>query len=89
MDGKADLTELLADDFDDDPGGVRHAFGGISAIGEDPLDDPRAIGEALKGSELSEFWKYRVGDDRVIASIDDRTVRIIVVCIGDLWSSRD
>ncbi|PRG44725.1 type II toxin-antitoxin system RelE family toxin, partial [Burkholderia multivorans] len=26
------------------------------------LDDPRSIGEALKGSKLGEFWKYRVGD---------------------------
>ena len=26
------------------------------------LDDPRSIGEALKGSTLGEFWKYRVGD---------------------------
>ena len=27
-----------------------------------PLEDPRCIGEALKGSELGEFWKYRVGE---------------------------
>lgn len=33
-----------------------------------PVDDPRAIGEALKGSKLGEFWKYRVGDYRFIAS---------------------
>ena len=26
------------------------------------LDDPRKIGEALTGSILGEFWKYRVGD---------------------------
>ena len=26
------------------------------------LEDPRSIGEALKGSRLGEFWKYRVGD---------------------------
>lgn len=25
------------------------------------LDNPRAIGQALHGSELGEFWKYRVG----------------------------
>ena len=48
-----------------------------------PLDDPRVIGEALKGSKLGEFWKYRVGDYRVIASIDDRAVRIVVVRIGN------
>ncbi|OWV85652.1 addiction module toxin RelE [Rhizobium sp. N122] len=47
------------------------------------LDDPRSIGEALKGSELGDFWKYRVGDYRVIASIDDGAVRILIVRIGN------
>ena len=35
------------------------------------LDDARSIGEALKGSKLGEFWKYRVGDFRIIARIED------------------
>ena len=48
-----------------------------------PLEDPRSIGEALKGSKLGEFWKYRVGDYRIIASIEDRAVRIVVVRIGN------
>ncbi|OWV71777.1 addiction module toxin RelE [Rhizobium sp. R634] len=47
------------------------------------LDDARSIGEALKGSELGDFWKYRVGDYRVIASIDDGAVRILIVRIGN------
>lgn len=47
------------------------------------LDDPRSIGEALKGSKLGNFWKYRVGDFRVIASIEDRVVQILVVKIGN------
>ena len=48
-----------------------------------PMDDPRALGEALKGSELGEFWKYRVSDYRIIAHIEDRLVRILVVRIGN------
>ncbi len=47
------------------------------------LDDPRSIGEALKGSRLGEFWKYRVGDYRIIASIEDDALRILVVRIGN------
>lgn len=47
------------------------------------LDDPRSIGDALKGSRLGAFWKYRVGDYRVIASIDDGALRILVVRIGN------
>lgn len=45
--------------------------------------DPRELGEALKGSKLSEFWKYRVGDYRIIASIQDKTVCILVLRISD------
>ncbi len=47
------------------------------------LDDPRSIGEALKGAKLGSFWKYRVGDYRVIANIDDQAVRILVVRVGN------
>ncbi|MBU2780942.1 type II toxin-antitoxin system RelE/ParE family toxin [Acidithiobacillus caldus] len=47
------------------------------------LDDPRSIGEALKGSKLGDFWKYRVGDWRIIASIEDEALRILVVRIGN------
>ena len=47
------------------------------------LDDPRSIGEALKGSKLGAFWKYRVGDYRIVASIEDRALRILVVRIGN------
>ena len=47
------------------------------------LDNPRSIGEALKGSKLGEFWKYRVGDWRIIASIEDRVLCILVTRIGN------
>ena len=47
------------------------------------LDDPSSIGEALKGSKLGEFWKYRVGDYRIIGSIEDSALRILVVQIGN------
>ena len=48
-----------------------------------PLDNPRSIGEALTGSELGEFWKYRVGDFRIIASIGDGELIIHIVRIGN------
>ena len=46
------------------------------------LDNPRSIGEALRGSKLGEFWKYRVVDYRLICSIEDRRVLILVLRIG-------
>ena len=47
------------------------------------LDDPRSIGEALKGARLGEFWKYRVGDYRIIANIEDGALTILIVRIGN------
>jgi len=47
------------------------------------LDDPRSIGEALKGSKLGDFWKYRVGDYRIIANIEDGALRVLMVKIGN------
>ncbi len=34
-------------------------------------DNPRSIGSALQGPEFGEFWKYRVGDWRIICKIED------------------
>lgn len=46
------------------------------------LDDPRQLGQALKGAAYADLWRYRVGDYRIIASIEDEQVRILVVRIG-------
>jgi mRNA interferase RelE/StbE len=48
-----------------------------------PLENPRSIGDALTGSRLGEFWRYRVGDYRIISRIEDEAVRILVVKIGN------
>lgn len=48
-----------------------------------PLDDPRSIGEALRGSDLGDFWKYRVGDWRLICEIKDRQILITVLSVGN------
>jgi mRNA interferase RelE/StbE len=45
------------------------------------LDDPRKIGERLKGP-LREFWKYRVGDYRLICSLKDDRLVVIVLHVG-------
>jgi mRNA interferase RelE/StbE len=48
-----------------------------------PLDDPRSLGEALKGSKFGEFWKYRVGDYRIVSYINDGELNILVVKLGN------
>lgn len=47
------------------------------------LEDPRSIGNALVGAEFGEYWKYRVGDYRIIANIDDKEIIITIVKIGN------
>ena len=47
------------------------------------LKDPRSVGQALKGSKLGEFWKYRVGDFRIIASIQDQKMIILILRVGN------
>jgi mRNA interferase RelE/StbE len=47
------------------------------------LEDPRSIGEALHGPDLKKYWKYRVGDYRVIVKIEDERVSIVVIRIGN------
>ena len=47
-----------------------------------PLDNPRSIGRALQGSKLGEFWKYRVGDYRLICKIQDKQLLILVLRAG-------
>ncbi len=46
------------------------------------LDDPRSIGQALRGSRLGEFWKYRVGDCRLICRIEDDRLLVLVLRLG-------
>jgi len=46
------------------------------------LEDPRSLGQPLRGSTLGGLWKYRVGDYRIIAAIEDAAVRILVVRVG-------
>jgi mRNA interferase RelE/StbE len=47
------------------------------------LDDPRSVGEALHGKELGDFWKYRMGDWRIIADLDDGVMLITVIRVGN------
>ncbi|MFP4265925.1 MAG: type II toxin-antitoxin system RelE family toxin [Desulfonatronovibrionaceae bacterium] len=39
---------------------------------------PRETGKRLKG-QLREFWRYRVGDYRILTKIDDKELIILVV----------
>ena len=44
-------------------------------------DNPRAHGKALTGN-LNGTWRYRVGDYRLLALIEDETITILILNIG-------
>lgn len=44
-------------------------------------DDPRRFGKALTG-DLKGLWRYRIGDIRMIVSITDETVTVLVLRIA-------
>jgi mRNA interferase RelE/StbE len=46
------------------------------------LGNPRSVGQALRGSRLGEFWKYRVGDYRLICRIEDDRLLVLVLRLG-------
>jgi mRNA interferase RelE/StbE len=47
------------------------------------LDDSRSTGKALLGSVLGGYWRYRVGDYRLVCEIQDGKLCILVVEVGD------
>ena len=44
-------------------------------------DNPKQHGKALKGN-LKEYWRYRVGDYRILADINDDEIKIIIFNLG-------
>ncbi|HUW97395.1 MAG TPA: type II toxin-antitoxin system RelE/ParE family toxin [Acidiferrobacter sp.] len=46
------------------------------------LDNPRSIGRALTGAALGAYWRYRVGDYRLICDVQDSTLCVLVIRIG-------
>ncbi len=47
------------------------------------LHNPRELGEALAGSKLGNYWKYRVGDWRIICDLQDQRIVVRVLRVGN------
>jgi mRNA interferase RelE/StbE len=43
--------------------------------------EPRKYGGPLKGN-LKSYWRYKIGDYRIIAEINDQEVKIFVIDVG-------
>jgi mRNA interferase RelE/StbE len=46
-----------------------------------PLDDPRTLGASLNGDHEG-YWRWRIGQYRVIARIEDEKITILVVRVA-------
>ena len=44
-------------------------------------ENPRLYGKALRG-DLTDIWRYRVGNYRILAKIEDEIVLITIVEVG-------
>ena len=62
-----------------DPNLRKRIIKGLEAI--QALEDPRTVGKALTG-ELRGFWRYRIGDYRVICELIDDALIILAVEVG-------
>ena len=47
------------------------------------MDNPRDLGEALAGAKLGAYWKYRVGDWRIICDLQDQRIVVRVLRVGN------
>lgn len=45
------------------------------------LDDPRSRGKGLTG-DLAGYWRYRIGDYRVLVEVRDADLVIIAITLG-------
>jgi len=46
-----------------------------------PAEDPRLFGKQLSG-DLNGVWRYRVGDYRILATIEDENFIILIIHVG-------
>jgi len=46
-----------------------------------PSSDPRKFGKAL-GYDLAGFWRYRMGDYRILCKIEDEQLVIVAVSVA-------
>ncbi|MGC9223970.1 MAG: type II toxin-antitoxin system RelE family toxin [Terracidiphilus sp.] len=45
--------------------------------------NPRDTGKALTGNLLGAYWRYRIGDFRLICDIQDEKLCVLVIRIGN------
>ena len=58
---------------------VRDRLAQFLAAGVAP--NPRRVGKALEG-RLKGFWRYKIGDYRIMCRIEDEHLKVVIVAVG-------
>lgn len=45
-------------------------------------EDPRSVGKKLSGPRLGAYWRFRIGDVRVICDVQDLRLIVLVLELG-------
>ena len=45
------------------------------------LENPRLVGKPLQGKQFAGLWRYRVGDFRILAELNDNQLLITAIAI--------
>lgn len=80
MTWKIELTRKAEKDLVAIPQSIRKRISAFLHLRIGQSENPRNHGTALKG-ELKGLWRYRVGDYRIVARIEDENVTVLVVRI--------
>lgn len=62
--------------------GVRRRIRGYLEQRLAGLDDPRQLGVPLRGTQFADLWRFRVGDYRIIARLEQARLIILVLVIA-------
>ncbi len=80
MSYKISIADSAEDDFSRlDKSVQQHIFKYLKKIEE--CEDPRTLSEQLQ-ENLSMYWKYRVGDYRLVAEIQDEQFIVLMLVIA-------
>lgn len=83
MSYKISIADSAEDDFSRlDKSVQQRIFKYLKKIEE--REDPRTLGEQLQ-ENLSMYWKYRVGDYRLVAEIQDEQFIVLMLVIAHRW----
>jgi mRNA interferase RelE/StbE len=78
---KVEISRLAQKQLDDLDKPVSSRIVKFLRLRVEQLDDPRQIGEPLTGP-LRNYWRYRVGDYRIVCLLEHDRLVVLVLRVG-------